>query len=72
MALRFPFVLLVPGILFIAAGCLLLRRAGKPDGEPAASRQFAQLRREAVIALCMGVALLAIGLSVGIAIQGLV
>ena len=67
MGSRFPFTLLVPGVLFVAAGCALLRLASATESE-----QAARLRREGVMAICLGLVLLAIAVPLGFTIQSLV
>ncbi len=65
MGSRFPFALLVPGVLFIAGGWVALRRAAATESDQAARR-----RREGIVAIFLGIVLLAIAIPLGIAIQG--
>ena len=69
---RFPFVILLPGILFIAIGGYYLRRsAGSLEGSTVDRRLKLAQRQVGIMTIGFGILLIAIGIPLMIAISQL-
>jgi hypothetical protein len=69
---RFPFVILLPGIVFIAIGCYYLRRSAGAIEGTTFERQMKLAKRQAgILTIGFGVLLVPIGIPLMIAITQL-